>query len=138
MTLGAVKCFFLRILPNYYLLFSLTEQRQVLRATVIALSCIVFVLLIIIGVSMWRLRRPWPNNKIATVDNGTTDLPYQVSEPAVHMELRPTPSQWQSRDIQEYQSLQGGHVTVEHYIMGFNKDKNQNEDPGVYEEVGNT
>ena len=50
--------------------YFLTGECQVLRAAVIALCCIVFVLLIVIGALIWRLRRTEPNKKATTVNSG--------------------------------------------------------------------
>ena len=101
-----------------------------------ALSCTVFVLLIVIGALIWRLRRAVPNNKTTTVDNGITDTVSpgnpQVSEPGVYMELHPSPSQGQSR-APEYQSLQDSHVTLDYYNVGFKRGISEKKDEGDYE-----
>ena len=65
--------------PSYFL----TCESQVLRAVVITLPCIVFVLLIVIGALLWRLRRTELNKKATTVNSGipAPSGGHQVSEP---------------------------------------------------------
>ncbi|KAJ7357740.1 hypothetical protein OS493_023213 [Desmophyllum pertusum] len=66
-------------------------------ASVIVLSCIVFVLFVVIGVLIWRQRRTVPKNrttsagKAFTEDAGQPDSPrdQHVSEPGSYMELHP-------------------------------------------------
>ena len=93
-------------------------------------------LLTVIGVLVWRLRRTVPNNKASTADNDVTDNVGQarssraqhVSEPGVYMELHPRPSEGQSRAPAEYQTLQGSHMTSGYYNVGFKKGNRKNED----------
>ena len=79
-------------------------------------------LLIVIGVLVWRLRRTVPNNKALTADKDVTDVgqarlsrDQHVSEPGVYMELHPRPSEGQSLAPAEYQTLQGRDVTSGYY-----------------------
>ena len=97
--------------PSYFL----TCESQVLRAVVITLPCIVFVLLIVIGALLWRLRRTELNKKATTVKSGIP-VPsggHQVSEPGVYMELHPRPSEGRLREPPEYQSLLDTQVTTD-------------------------
>lgn len=109
--------------------YFLTDVKRTLNATVITLSCIVFVLLVVIGVLIWRVRRALPNNRTTTADKaiidnvGQSDSPrnQHVSEPGLYMELHPRPSEGQSRAPPEYTSLQGRNKNSEYYNVGFSK-----------------
>ena len=111
-------------------------MQNILQASTIALSTLVFVLLTVIGVLVWRLRRTVPNNKASTADKDVTDNVGQarssraqhVSEPGVYMELHPRPSEGQSRAPSEYQTLQGRHMTSECYNVGFKEGNRNKED----------
>ena len=113
-----------------------TDLQNILQASTIALSTLVFVLLTVIGVFVWRLRRTVPNNKASTADKDVTDNVGQarssraqhVSEPGVYMELDPRPSEGQSRAPSEYQTLQGRHMTSECYNVGFKEGNRNKED----------
>ena len=98
-----------------------------LRVIVIALSFIVFVLLVVNGVLIsWNRRsesnnRTTKRNKNITTNIGQTESPRDqpVSEPGVYMELHPRPTDGQSRAPAEYQTLQGRHMTSGYYNDGF-------------------
>ena len=100
--------------------------KHTFNATVSTLSCIVFILLVIIGVLIWRLRRALPINRATTTDNvitnkvGQPDSPrdQHVSEPDSYMELHPRPSERQSHAPPEYTSLQGKDKNTEYYNVG--------------------
>ena len=113
--------------------YFLTGECQVLRAAVIALCCVVFVLLIVIGALIWRLRRTEPNKKATTVNSGipAPSGGRQVSEPSVYMELHPRPSEGKSREPSEYQSLQDTQVTSSYYNVGFKRERSGKKDGGM-------
>ena len=118
-------------------------MQHILRVAVIALACIVFVLLVVIGVLIWRIRRAEPNNRTTTANKAITDDIGQpkshaqhVSEPGVYMELHPRPTDGQSGAPAEYQTLQGRHVTSGVYNVGFKEGSKKEEDEEVYDEVG--
>ena len=93
--------------------FWFSAESRVLFAAVIALSVIVFFSLIVNGILIWRLRRAEPNNRTTIVNSGIP-VPsgvHQASEPGVYMELQPRPSDGQSREPPEYQSLDDRRVT---------------------------
>ena len=123
--------------------FFFPDAHNILRVAVIAFSCIVFVLLVVIGVLIWRIRRAEPNNstkttnKVITKDIGQPESPraQHVSEPGVYMELGLRPTEGQSPA--EYQTLQGRHVTSGYNNVGFKGRRKKKEDEEVYEEVGN-
>ena len=120
-------------------------MQDIFQASTIALSTLVFVLLIVIGVLVWRLRRTVPNNKTSTADKNITDSFGQakssraqhVSEPGVYMELDPRPSEGQSRAPAEYQTLQGIHMTSGYYNVGFKGGNRKKEDEESYDNVAN-
>lgn len=115
------------------------------RVVVIALSCIVFVLLVVIGVLIWRNRRFEANNRTTTRNKNITDEIGQpksprdqpVSEPCVYMELHPRPSNGQSRAPAEYQTLQGRHMTSGYYNGGFKGGSKKEENEETYDQVEN-
>ena len=115
--------------------YFLTGECQVLRTAVIALCCIVFVLLIVIGGLIWRLRRTELNKKATTVNSGipAPSGGHQVSEPGVYMELHPRTPEGKSREPSEYQSLEDTQVTSSYYNVGFKKERLGKEDGGIYE-----
>jgi len=126
-------------------LFIFPDAHNILRVAVIALSCTVFVLLVVIGVLIWRIRRAEPNNKTTTVNKVISDdigqpkspRAQHVSEPGVYMELGHTrPTDGQSRA--EYQTLVGRHVTSGYYNVGLKKGSKKKEDEEAYDEVGNS
>ena len=114
------------------------------RVVVIALSCIVFVLLVVIGVLIWRNRRSEPNNRTTRNKNITDEIgqpksprDQPVSEPGVYMELHPRPSDGQSRAPAEYQTLQGRHMTSGFYTDGFKGGSKKEGEEETYDEVEN-
>ncbi|KAJ7358728.1 hypothetical protein OS493_021499, partial [Desmophyllum pertusum] len=118
---------------------------NIFNASVIALSCIVFVLVVVIGVLIWRLRRTVANNRTTTSgkaftdDVGQPDSPrdQHVSEPGSYMELHPRPLQEQLPAAPHYQALQGKNKAPEYYNVGFKKENKEKEDTEIYDEVGN-
>ena len=86
-----------------------------------------------------------PNNRAATPNKTITDDIGQpdsrhdqhVSEPASYMELRPRPSEGQSRAPPEYTSLQGANKdSPGYYNVGFSKGKSGKEHEEIYDEIG--
>ena len=126
-----------------YNLFLWTDVPSSFRASDITLSCIVFTLVVVIGVLIWRLRRVQTNNRTETVDKAVIDetvqsaLPREqhISEPGSYMELRPRPSEGQSRVPPEYQSLQDSHVASAYYNVGFEKGSKGKQNEEIYEEI---
>ena len=102
-----------------------------------------FVLLVIIGVLVWRLRRALPNNRATTADKSITDNLGQsvsprgqdMSEPGSYMELSPRPLEGQSPEPPEYKSLHGEDKSNEYYNVSFNEGKNEQEE--IYHEIVN-
>ncbi|KAL9950697.1 hypothetical protein ACROYT_G043237 [Oculina patagonica] len=100
----------------------------IFNAMISTLSCIVFVLLVVNGLLIWRLRRAVPNSRTTTEDKAVTDdigqpdLPrdQHVSEPGSYMELRPRPSEVHSRVPSEYTSLQEANNNPGYYNVGGN------------------
>ena len=127
-----------------YIFFTFwTDVQSIFRANDIIWSWIVFLLLVLIGVLIWRLRRAQASNRPATTKKATIrdtvqsvfPLEQHASEPASYMELRPRPSEGQTRVPPEYQSLQGSHVNAGYYNVvpeGGNK-RGSNEE--IYEEI---
>ena len=116
-----------------------TDLPNIFQASTVALSSLVFVLLIVIGVLVCRLRRALPNNKTSTADKNITDdfgqarssRAQHVSEPGVYMELDASPSEGQSREAAEYQTLQGRHQTSGYYNVGIESGNRKKEDNEV-------
>ena len=127
-----------------YIFFTFwTDVQSIFRANDIIWSWIVFLLLVLIGVLIWRLRRAQASNRPATAKKATIrdtvqsvfPLEQHASEPASYMELHPRPSEGQTRVPPEYQSLQGSHVNAGYYNVvpeGGNK-RGSNEE--IYEEI---
>ena len=123
--------------------YSLTDGNSFLYATVITLSCMLFVLLVVIGVLVWRLRRALPNNASSTEDRSITDDVGQgvsprdqhMSEQGSYLELRPRALEGQSPEPPEYKSLQSEDENTEYYNVGFNEGKDDQEE--IYHEIGN-
>ena len=127
----------------------LTGVNSIFSASVISLSCIVFVLLVVIGVLIWRLRRAVPNNRATSVEEvikddmtGKPDLPrdQHVSVPGSSMELRPRPSEGQSFAPPEIKSSHGTNKDLGYYNVEFNKGNSGNEYETfeeTYEEIQN-
>ena len=105
----------------------MTDVKRTYNATVTTLSCIVFVLLVIIGVLIWRLRRASPINRTTTAEKVITDsvgqpdspLDQPVSEPSSYMKLHPRSLQGQSRAPSEYESPQDRGKNTEYDNVGF-------------------
>ena len=122
---------------HFVFCFIFPDRQNIVRVAVIPLSCIVFVLLVVIGVLIWRIRRAEPNNRTTTANKPTDDIgqpksprAQHVSEPGVYMELDASPSEGQSREAAEYQTLQGRHQTSGYYNVGIesgNRKKGDNE-----------
>ena len=127
----------------YIFFSSWADEQSIFRASDIAWSCIVFVLLVLIGVLIWRLRRAQASNRPATAKKATvTDtvqsvfpLGQHVSEPASYMELRPRPSDGQTRVPPEYQSLQGSHVNARYYNVVPEEGNKRGSNEEIYEEI---
>ena len=89
-----------------------TDSQNIFQASTIALSTLVLVLLIVIGLVVWRWARAVHKNKVSTADRDINDNVGQarssraqhVSEPGVYMELDPGPSRGQSRAPAEYET----------------------------------
>lgn len=96
--------------------FLFLDTQRILLASVIALSFIVFVSLIINCGLIWQRRRAVPNKRIQSKEeidfDGVKSSPdqqssnEQASDPNTYMELKPRPSNQESRVPPEYQSLQ--------------------------------
>ncbi|XP_066015799.1 hemicentin-1-like [Pocillopora verrucosa] len=129
---------------------TLSESREegnnvqsIFRANDIAWSCIVFVLLVLIGVLIWRLRRAQASNRPATAKKATIrdtvqsvfPLEQHASEPASYMELRSRPSEGQTRVPPEYQSLQGSHVNAGYYNVVPEEGNKRGPNEEIYDEI---
>ena len=144
------NCYFFIYLFIYFIYFLFiynsflwTDVPSSFRASDITLSCIVFVLLIVIGVLIWRRKRALTNNRIESADNAVIDetvqsaLPREqhTSKPDSYMELCLRPSEGQSRVPPEYTSLQGSHVASAYYNVGFEKGKKGKQKEEMYEQI---
>ncbi|CAH3163876.1 unnamed protein product, partial [Pocillopora meandrina] len=117
--------------------------QSIFQASDIAWSCIVFVLLFFIGVLIWRLKRAQASNRPATAKKSTGrdtvqsvfPLEQHASEPGSYMELRPRPSQGQTRVPPEYQSLQGSHVNAGYYNVVPKEGNKRGSNEEIYEEI---
>lgn len=124
--------------PSYVFI----DQSLVFRVTVIAFSCVAFLLLIVIGLLLWKLRRPF-TRKANTSDKYTCDKSGRhdtsrdehVSEPGSYMELKPRTLEGQSRAAPEYQELKSKKETPEYYNLGVSRGQTS-ADEQVYEPVG--
>ena len=131
-------CFILFVV---FVVFFFTEQHYLLRAVVVALSCVVFLQLVVVAFLIWRQKRSMPG-KTNTPDNCTTSeverhgspCDYHISEPGVYMELHIRPSEGQSREPPEYRALQGKNTTPGYYNAGFNR-RNKAQVEEVYENI---
>ena len=118
------------------------DQSLVFRVTVIAFSCFAVLLLIVIGLLLWRQRKPF-TRKANTSDKYTceksgrhdTSRDEQVSEPGPYMELKPRTLEGQSRVAPEYQELQSKKETPGYYNLGVIRGQTS-ADEQVYEQVG--
>ena len=100
-------------------------------------------LLFFIGVLIWRLKRAQANNRPATAKKATSrdtvqsvlPLEQHASELVSYMELRPRPSQGQTRVPPEYQSLQGSHVNAGYYNVVPKEGNKRGSNEEIYEEI---
>ena len=121
----------------------MTDVKRTFNATVSTLACIVFILLVIIAVLIWRARRVLPNNRATTThkvitDNvGQPDSPrdQHESEPGSYMELHPKPSEGQSHAPPEYTRLLGKDENTEYYNVEFCKRDNGRKCTATYMEL---
>ena len=121
----------------------LTGFSNIYRIIVIALSCLVFVVLIAVSLLTWRLRRA-VNKSEQTPQRHTSNEVEQhnstrdqhVPEELSYMELKPGPLKGLPRATQTYQSLQGANTSPAYYNAGFNRGNNNQEDE-IYYEIGN-
>ncbi|XP_022800122.1 protein sidekick-1-like [Stylophora pistillata] len=117
--------------------------RSIFRAGDIAWSCVVFMLLVLIGVLIWWLRRAQANSRRATAEKAivldtvqsVVPLEKHVSEPGSYMELRPRPSDGQTRVPPEYQSLRGGHANAGYYNVDPKTENKKGPNEEIYEEI---
>ena len=120
--------------------------RNIFLASVIALSCAVVVLLIIICGLIWQRRRAVPSERIQgkeKVDfHGVKSSPdrqsndEQASDPNTYMELKARlPNHKQSLVPTEYQSLQEVPMNPEYYNMVLQKEIGGKQNEEVYEEI---
>ncbi|XP_078353730.1 uncharacterized protein LOC144638391 [Oculina patagonica] len=115
------------------------------NATVIALSCFVFLSLVVNAVLIWRLRRAVSNNRTMTTDKtiihdiGKPDLPrdQHVSVPDSYMELRPRPSEGHSFSPPDFKSAHDTNKSPGYYNLGLNKGNDGNDNEETYEEIMN-
>ena len=94
------------------------------------MSCVVVLLLIVIALLLWRLKRASPN-KVNSQDKYTRgegdhvvfhETPHnQGSEPGTYMELHPRQSEGESRAPPEYQTLRGPKANPEYCNASSNK-----------------
>ena len=103
-----LRSLFLHSVPLFiYTFFStfLTDVQSIFRVSDIIWSWVLFLMLLLIGVLIWRLRRAQASNRPATAKKATIrdtvqsvfPLEQHASEPASYMELRPRPSEGQTR-----------------------------------------
>ena len=127
-----------------YIFFTFwTDVQSTFQANDIIWSGIVFLLLLLIGVLIWRLRRAQASNRSATAKKATIGdtvqsvfpLEQHASEPASYMELRPRPSEGQTRVPPEYQSLQGSHVNAGYYNVVPEEGNKRRSNEEIYEEI---
>ena len=88
-----------------------------------------------IGALIWRLSRT-KHNKVTTTVNSDIPVPsggHQESEPGVYMESHLRPSEGNSREPPEYQSLQDTQATSDYYNVGFKEGRSGKKDGGIYE-----
>ena len=88
-----------------------------------------------IGALIWRLSRT-KYNKVTTTVNSGIPVPsggHQESEPGVYLEPHLRPSEGNSRQPPEYQSLQDTQATSDYYNVGFKEGRSGKKDGGIYE-----
>ena len=121
------------------------DTQSTFLASVIAFSCIVVVLLIIICGLIWQRRRVVPNRRTRSKEkvdfDGVKSSPDQqrrdqpASDPDLYMELKPRPSNQESHVPTEYQSLQENPENPEYYNMVLQKENSGKQNEVVYEEL---
>ena len=100
-------------------------------------------LLFVIGILIWRLKRAQASSRPATAKKATgrdtvqsfSSPEQHASEPGSYMELRPRPSEGQTRVALEYQSLQGSHVNAGYYNVVPEKENKRGSNEEIYEEI---
>ena len=118
-------------------------MQSIFRANDIIWSVIVFPLLVLIGVLIWRLRRAQASNRPATAKKATSrdtvqsvfPLEQHASEPGSYMELRPRPSEGQTRVLPEYQSSQGSHVNAGYYNVVPEEGNKRGSNEEIYDDI---
>lgn len=111
---------------------------------VIALSSLVLVLIIVISLLAWRLRRALNNRREKTPQGHTSDEKGQrdstrdqhVPDEMPYMELKPGLLEELPRETSNYQSLKGTVTSSAYYNAGFKLGKSNQEDE-IYYEIGN-
>ena len=122
-------------------LFSISGHGiKTLFVAVIALSCVVAVQFLVIGLLCWRLRKSSAQKTNAS-ENYVANQPYTqhhipsgTTEQEAYMELQPRPSQMQSPEQSEYQKLHGKFESPGYYNIGY-KGKNTAQEDSDYEPV---
>ena len=118
-------------------------MQSIFRANDIIWSVIVFPLLVLIGVLIWRLRRAQASNRPATAKKATSRDTVQsvfppdqhASEPGSYMELRPRPSEGQTRVPPEYQSSQGSHLNAGYYNVVPEEGNKRGSNEEIYDDI---
>ena len=132
-------CFYTSI--YLYIFFTFwTDVQSIFRANDIIWSVIVFPLLVLIGVLIWRLRRAQASNTPATATSRDTiqsvfPLEQHASEPGSYMELRPRPSEGQTRVPPEYQSSQGSNVNAGYYNVVPEEGNKRGSNEEIYDDI---
>ena len=120
----------------FYFIFFLSlfriDVHNIFRVGVIALACIVLLLLAVIGVLIWRLRRALPNNRTTAVDKVITDYAPRDQHQS-YIELRPRTPEEQL----QYQALQDENVTPGYDDVVTEKESCKSQYEDVYTEIGN-
>ena len=121
------------------------DTQSIFLASVIALSCIVVVLLIIICGLIWQRRRAVPNWRTRSEKkndfDGVKSSPDQelrdqhASDTDLYMELKPRPSNQESHVPTEYQSLHEEPENPGYYNMVLQKENGGKQNEEVYEEL---
>ncbi|XP_068727469.1 receptor-type tyrosine-protein phosphatase delta-like isoform X2 [Montipora capricornis] len=114
------------------------HDNKSLFVAVIALSCVVAVQFLVIGLLLWRKRSPQKTNAsenyVANQPGSQHQIPSDATGQEAYMELQPRPSQMQSPDQSEYQKLQGKFESPDYYNIGY-KGENTVQEDGDYEPV---
>lgn len=126
------------------LFWGLSVFSNIYFVIVIALSSLVLVLLIVISLLAWRLRRALNYRREKTPQGHTSDEKEQrdstrdqhVPEEMPYMELKPGPVEESPRATSNYQSLKGAGTSPAYYNAGFKLGKSNQEDE-IYYEIGN-